>query len=306
MKYNVAYLAVAGTLFLASVGALALFGLKPGLDFSGGSLLEYTFANGRPETAAIQLAIDPLDLGAVVIQPTKENGVILRTRFVSEDEHQNILSAMRGAFGGASASTGTMPGVIEERVETVGPSISAHLRERALEAGIATVLITLIYIGYAFRRIARPVASWKYGVAAIAAMVYNITVIMGIFACLGRWRGVEVDIPFVVALLTVFGYSINDTIVVFDRVRENMTRRQTGSFSEVVDRGINETIVRSLTTGGATLLVLVALFLFGGATIHYFALALIIGIIFGTSSSIFVASAMLVAAEEWRQRRLAA
>ncbi len=303
MKYKSIYLLISAILFAASVGALLVFGLKPGIDFSGGSLLEYSFSEQRPDIAEIQNVLSPLDLGTVVIQPTKERGVIIRTRFVTEAEHQNILLAVRGAFSSSTVATTTGMAVLEERVETVGPSISAQLRERALGVAVVTVLMTLSYIGYAFRRVSKPVASWKYGTVAIAAMIYNIIVIIGLFAILGRYAGVEVDIPFVVALMTVFGYSINDTIVVFDRVRENIHRYHGEAFSDIVNRGINETIVRSLTTGGATLLVLAALFLFGGATIHYFALALIVGILFGTSSSIFVASSILVAWEEWRQKR---
>lgn len=324
MKYKFVYLSITGVLFVLSVGALLVFGLKPGIDFTGGTLIEVSFAKERPDIGMIQTALEPLAFGTIVIQPTKDRNMIIRTRYVDEVEHQKILETLRAAFEeeasapvmieveGGEKIEGTAfgakiaPSVIEERVETIGPTISAELRRRALGAGLATVFITLIYIGYAFRSVSRKVASWKYGLSAIMAMVYNIIVIMGLFAVLGKYNSVEVDIPFVVALLTVFGYSINDTIVVFDRVRENFIRNRGEAFSELVDRGINETIVRSLTTGCSTLLVLFALFLFGGATIHYFALALIIGIIFGTTSSIFVASAILVAWEEWRQKHLAA
>lgn len=323
MKYKSLYLSATGILFALSVSALLVWGLKPGLDFTGGTLIEVSFAKERPDLSEIQAALEPLLLGTIVVQPTKERNMILRTRYVTEDEHQKILETLRASFEkeasapvtiqveggetieGAAFGAKTTPEILEERVETVGPTISAELRRRAFGAGLATVLITLLYIGYAFRRVSRPVASWKYGVSAITAMVYNIIVIMGLFAILGRVRGVEVDIPFVVALLTVFGYSINDTIVVFDRVREKLIRHRGEAFSDLVDRGINETIARSLTTGCSTLLVLFALYFFGGVTIHYFALALIIGIIFGTSSSIFVASAILVAWEEYRRKRAA-
>jgi preprotein translocase subunit SecF len=323
MKYKSTYLAVAGILFTASVGALVLFGLKLGLDFTGGTLIEVSFAKERPAVDEMQAALAPLALGTIVVQPTGDRNMLVRTRYVSEEEHQKILETLRAGFEeeanapvtltlgggeiveGVAFGTKTAPEVIEERIETIGPTISAELRRRAFGAGVATVLITLLYIGYAFRGVSRVVASWKYGLSAITAMMYNIIVIMGLFAVLGRVKGVEVDIPFVVALLTVFGYSINDTIVVFDRVRENLIRYRGEAFSSLVDRGINETIGRSLTTGCSTLLVLFALYLFGGATIHYFALALIIGIIFGTSSSIFVASAILVAWEEYRQKKLA-
>src|SRR3989338_3402971 len=193
MKYKYVYLAISAILFLTSVTALLIFGFKPGIDFTGGSLIELSFSDGRPDIADIQTTLEPMNLGTIIVQPTKENNLIVRTRYVSEAEHQQILQLVRARFEGEASAPVTVETtsgeilqgaafgaktsgsqVLEERVETIGPSISSHLRGRALSAGLATVVITLFYIGYAFRRVSRPVASWKYGLSAILAMTYNI------------------------------------------------------------------------------------------------------------------------------------
>lgn len=286
---------VSGALFVASVIILIIFGLKPGIDFTGGSLIELTFTGERPDIAKVQEALSPLELGSVSAQPSENDAMILKMRFVNEDEHQQVLSAMRDAFETEEAK------VLEDRVDTIGPAISSQLRKRAFYAAIAVVLAIIFYIAYAFRRVSRPVKSWKYGIAAIIALIHDVVITMAVFAILGKYLGVEVDIPFVVALLTILGYSVNDTIVVFDRVRENLINDGSDNFAKTVNRGVNETFVRSVNTSVTTLVVLFALFLFGGNSIHYFSLALIIGIALGTYSSIFLASPLLV---EWEQMAL--
>jgi preprotein translocase subunit SecF len=165
------------------------------------------------------------------------------------------------------------------------------------------VLLGIIgYIAYAFRQVSRPVASWKYGLLAIIALVHDVLLVMGVFAVLGKFRGVEVDLPFIVAILTVLGYSVNDTIVVFDRVRENLLRRTSNDFAETVNNGLNETLMRSINTTLKTTLPLFALYFLGGSTIHSFVLALIIGIISGAYSSIFIATPLLVWVEKMQRK----
>lgn len=307
---------VSGVLFVASAVLLALYGLKPGIEFTGGSLFEFDFAGGeRPDQAAMQETLAPLNLGNVLIQPTGDTGYILKLRFTSEEEHQAILGALREAFEEDIIPTATIneegklvldPNelaqgrrVIETRVETIGPAISSELASRSVSAVIIVLIAIVLFIAYSFRKVSQPVSSWKYGITAIIALVHDVVITMGLFALLGHTLGVEIDIPFVVALLTILGYSINDTIVVFDRIREKLIRRGRDSFAETVNRGVNETIMRSVNTSLTTLLVLLALFFFGGVTIHYFALALIVGIALGTYSSIFIASPLLVV---WQER----
>lgn len=330
--------ALSSILFLGSVVLLFTLGLKPGIDFTGGSLLEVSFVDDRPNIAAVQEALTPLDLGEVQAQPTGDKGMILKTRYISEAEHQAMLSQLRDTFprtegvdeetapvdtsdttstpvdvqvlnadgapveltlGDAEASA---PNVIEERIETIGPSISANLKERAWEIGLTVIIAIIVYIAYAFRKVSKPVSSWKFGVIAIVALIHDVTIVIGLFALLGHFYGVEVNIPFVVALLTILGYSVNDTIVVFDRIRENLIRMGYQKFDEVVNKGVNDTLLRSLNTSFTTLLVLLALFFFGGESIKYFALALIAGVVVGTYSSIFLASPLLVVWEQWKKK----
>ena len=184
--------------------------------------------------------------------------------------------------------------IVENRFESVGPVIGGELKEKSIKAIIIVLISIVIYIGWTFRRVSHPVSSWKYGLVALIALFHDIIITMGVFSILGHFYGVEVGMPFVVALLTILGYSVNDTIVVFDRTRENLLHSGWDDFEEVVNRSINETLMRSLNTSLTTLVVLLAIYLFGGATIQYFVLALIIGIIAGTYSSIFIASPLLV------------
>ncbi len=290
---------LSGLAVTASIVILVIFGLKPGIDFTGGTLLQLAFTGGRPGIADVQSALAPLELGTIVVQPTAESDLIIRTRFLSEDEHQRALSALRNEFDKKENEVAGVPTVIEQRFETIGPSVSSALRRRAFGALIAVVIAVILYIAYSFRKVSKPVQSWKYGVTVVVALAHDVLIATAAFALLGRFRGVEVDIPFAVALLTIMGYSMNNSIIVFDRVRENLVRRGSANFSETVNAGIRESVVRTVNSSFMTLLVLFAMYLFGGETIHYFSLALIIGIFVGTYSALFLASPLLVV---WAER----
>lgn len=290
-------LAVSGTLFVVSVVSLIVFGLKPGNDFTGGSLLEVKFQKNYPGNNEIQSTLNPLNLGNVIVQTVGDDGAILKMRFLNEEEHQKILSALRDKYKSSSEQ------VLESRFETIGPSVSQSLKQRTIWAIILVVIAHVLYIAYAFRRISKPVQSWKYGVVAELAMIHDVTITMGVFSILGHFMGIEIDIPFVVACLTVLGYSVNDTIVIFDRIRENVIRHGTEDFINTVNVAINETFARSINTTLTTLITLSALFIFGGATIKYFILALLVGIFLGAYSSIFVASPLLVEWYNWSNRK---
>ncbi len=321
---------ISSIFFGVSLAVLIVFGLKPGIDFTGGTLMEVQFTEERPALEEVRETLAALELGNVVIQPVDEDGYLFKMRFISEDEHQLVLATLRDAYTTTAApateevtevetateasteeeaeespvvaETGTQR-VLEERIETIGPSISTELRSRAWKAGLAVIFAIILFVAYAFRKVSKPVSSWKFGLTAIVALIHDVVITMGIFALLGHFAGVEIDIPFVVALLTILGYSVNDTIVVFDRIREKLMKRGYDRFAETVNIGVNETIPRSINTSITTLLVLSALFLFGGASIHYFSLALIIGIALGTYSSIFLASPLLVVWEEVQKRK---
>lgn len=275
-------------LFLASILSLIAWGLKPGLDFTGGSLMELTFASNRPAIAEVQEAVKPLNLGELLVQPTGDKGLILKLKAVSEDEHQQILTVVKEKFNTDSNA------VTENRFESVGPVIGQELQKKAWIAIVIAALFIVLYIAYAFRKVSKPVASWKYGVGAIIALLHDVIITIGLFSILGHFFGIEVDGLFITALLTIMGFSIHDTIVVFDRTRENLGRFYSGKFDEVVNDSVNQTFVRSINTSMTVLMVLAALYFLGGDSTKNFTLALLFGIAIGTYSSIFVASPLLV------------
>ena len=256
-------------------------GLKVGVDFTGGTLWELQFQRAV-QPAQIKEAFAALDYDAAV-QTAGDNGVLIRTKEIRADspEKARVADALRAQFGD----------FVENRYESVGPTVGGEVRDRAvLAVGLASLGI-LLYISYAFRRIPN---SLRYGVCAIVALLHDALLVLGVFSILGRAFGVEVDSMFVTALLTVIGFSVHDTIVVFDRIRENMLRHAGERFEVVVNHSILQTIGRSLMTTLTVLFTLLALFLFGGITTRTFALTLLIGIASGTYSSIFNASPLLV------------
>ncbi len=295
MKYKTIYFLFSGVLFVASVLLLATVGLKPGIDFSGGSLLEVSFVGPMPTREAVEDAVEETNVGTPQVQQVGETGYIIKLPFLNEDQHQVVFKKLSDTFSQEK-------NVVEERFETIGPAISREIVSRAWQVGLLVLLAVILFVAYAFRRVSKPVASWKYGIIAVIALIHDVVITMGAFVLLGTYANVEVGIPFVVALLTILGYSVNDTIVVFDRIRENLIRRPAPTFAETVETGLRETIARSLITSLATLLVLIALYAFGGESVRYFALALIIGMSFGAYSSIFLASPLLVAAESWKRK----
>lgn len=285
-----------------SIVSLFLYGLKPGIDFTGGTVIELTFTGARPSMTEMQSVIDESTYGTSVVQPAGEAGYLIRLRYLTEDEHQQLLKAARTKFETTAHDSVAENRVLEESIETVGPTISQTLKTRAVQAVLAVVFAIGAYIAYSFRKVSKPVSSWKYGAAAIVALFHDIIITLGVFSLLGHFLGIEVGVSFVVALLTILGYSTNDTIVVFDRIRENLTRYGSSDFFGLVNRAFNETFIRSLNTSLTVLIVLTSLFVFGGESIKYFVLALIVGIFFGTYSSIFIASSLLVSWHSWTKK----
>jgi len=293
LKYSKIYFIISGTLTLASIIFLAIFGLNLGIDFTGGSILEVQYKGERPINQTIKKSLSELELGEMYLQPTGERGLILRMRALSEEDHQDVLQELKKGNE-----------LEERRFESIGPTIGRELQEKTkILIGLALVAI-LLYIAFAFRRLQKPIKSWQYGLVALIALFHDVFIPIGIFSVLGKFYGVQITVPIVAALLTVLGYSINDTVVVFDRIRENLLKRIGITFEETVERSLNQTLVRSINISFSTLLVLFSIFFFGGETLRYFALALIIlGIAFGTYSSIFLASPMLVSWVKWRERK---
>lgn len=284
------FYAVSAALFVACFAALAAWGLKPGIDFTGGSLLELEFVGAsRPESDRLVEAVrGVVTEGEIFVQPIGENSAVVRMPNLAEDEHQELLVKLKAEFGKDGAS------VEESRFESIGPLIGAELRKKTVYAVIGAILAIVLYITYAFRKVSHPIASWKYGVVTVVALLHDVAIPAGLFAYLGHYYGVEVGAWIVTALLTILGFSVHDTIVVFDRIRERLSHRGRESFEELVNQSVNETLARSINTSLTVLLVLAAAYFFGGESIKHFVLAMLVGIGAGTYSSIFVASPLLV------------
>ncbi len=315
-----------------SVVAIAVFGLRFGIDFTGGTLLEVTYPADRPAMTEVEEAITELDIGAFSLRPIDTQGFLLRSRELDEEVRPRVEDAL--ALGGGVAME-----VV--RLNTVGPIVGVELRNKSFVAISVVLVIIILYIAFAFRTVSvrtnteeealqpisrserrrnrreqaeaeeqarsakRPsvgVSSWHYGVVAVITLFHDIIIPLGVFAVLGGLMGVELDILFVMALLAILGYSVNDTIVVFDRVRENLRanaeRDIEEPFADVVGRSLEQTYARSINTSLTTLFVLLALLFLGGSATTFFILALTVGVIAGVFSSIAFASPLLVVIEE--------
>ena len=274
----------------ASIGVLAVWGLKFGIDFTGGSIDEVEFKTSRPSVGELQTWVKDLNLGEVRFQPSGEKGLLIRTRHLAEAEHQALLRALAAGAGGEESAT-----LAEKRFDAVGPTIGQELKRKSLIALVLVIFLIVSYIAFAFRKVSQPVVSWKYGITTVAALVHDVIIPAGFFAVAGRFLGYEVDTLFVTAVLTILGFSVHDTIVVFDRIRENLQKSRPGDdFEELVNRSVNQTLARSINTSLTVLLALTAVYFFGGDSTKVFSLTLMIGIIAGTYSSIFIASPLLV------------
>ncbi len=291
VKHRKIWFIFSGLLVIASIIALLLWQFNFGIDFKGGSLTEIEWVE-RPSNQEVQDVLASLELGDINIKATGEKGMILRLKDIDEPTHQQILNILKEKLGDLE----------ERRFESIGPAIGAELKKKAFWSISLALIAILIFVAWAFRKVSFPIKSYRYGIIAVIALFHDVLIVMGVFSFLGRFYGVEIGVPFVAALLTVLGYSVNDSIVVFDRIRENLLSYKTKDeeFSKTVGQSLKQTITRSVNTSLTTLFVLFAIFFFGGASIKFFALALILGIALGTYSSIFIASPLLVA---WERRR---
>jgi len=274
--------------------ALGRWGLRLGIDFTGGTKLTVAFTDNRPAAPDLAKEITDFGYGTALVQTAGEKEALIRLPTLTNDQRQELLKKLQPKYTGLE----------EKSFESIGPILGQELWRRAATAVILVLIAIVCYISWAFRKVnIGPVPAWIYGLSAILALVHDLLIVVGIFSILGHYAGVEIDSLFVTALLTVLGFSVHDTIVVFDRIRERLTVGHEQSYEETVNLSLNQTMVRSLNTSLTTLLVLVALYLFGGLTIKNFVLALLIGIASGTYSSIFVASPLLVVYERWRAKK---
>lgn len=255
--------------------------------------MEIQFPSATPANQDIESALKDLNLKSLIIQPSENNKAIIR--YASEEDviNQETIKKIEETY----------PGSTQLQIDYTNASVSQELKSKSLWAIALAIIGIMGYIAWAFRKVSRPVESWKYGAGAVIALIHDVLITVGVFSFLGHFYGVEVGIPFIAALLTILGFSVHDTIVVYDRTRENLLRSSDKEkFPEVVNRSLNETLVRSINTSLTVIITLLAIYLFGGASIKYFSLALLVGVTFGTYSSIFVASALLVSIYKFQKQ----
>ena len=284
------FLAVAVVMVAASLVAIAAFGFRQGIDFSGGTLWKMTVPGGNPAGLSAFLAENGVHDPKVNYDPAS-GSFLVRLPADSETSHERLSGAFQAEY----------PGWEELSYQSIGPSVGRELRNKSLIAIVLVLVGISLYIAFAFRKVYRPLSSWTYGTMTLASLFHDVAIPAGLLAVLGRYRGIEIDSNFVVALLVVIGFSVHDTIVVFDRIRENLLldRGRTG-FGETVNTSINQTLARSINTSLTLVLVLLALYFVGPLTLRYFILTLLVGTVAGVYSSIFVASPLLYL---WYARR---
>jgi len=285
------FLSISGLLVLASIVAIAVYGFKPGIDFVGGTLWEIKPITQVSRAEVQDVFVKELAVSDALITETSEAGFLIRLPETSEANHVAYLSKFTEKLGE----------VTELRFETIGAAVGGELRQKAITAFIFVLVGISLYIAFAFRKVSRPVNSWKYGTVTLITLFHDALIPVGLFAVLGNFYGIEVDTNFIVAILVVMGFSVHDTIVVFDRIRERL-RLAGGApkdFEGLVNESVNQTMARSINTSLTLVLVLLALYFFGSENLSYFVLTILVGTIVGTYSSIFVASPLIVL---WRKR----
>lgn len=287
IKYKSVFLGFSVILTLVSIVALAMFGLKTGIDFKGGTMWQVKQVSGdvvMSESALKDFLSKTLEDKNFVLFPADDGSYLIRMSAIDEVTHQQYLQSLRTQFGT----------VEEPQFQSIGATIGQELKTKAFWSFLYVIIGISLYVTYAFRKVSYPVKSWKYGVVTLITLFHDVIVPAGFFAILGWKFGIEIDTNFIVALLVVMGFSVHDTIVVFDRIRENVLNHSGNtSFAEIVNKSVNQTFARSINTSLTVLIVLVGMYFFGPITLQYFILTLIIGIAMGTYSSIFVASPLL-------------
>ena len=298
VRHQNVFFAITGAITFAALVSVFMFGLRPGLDFTGGTLVQATYQGGRPSPVALTRSLDTAGFKGYSLREANTNDYVLRAG--------NMTPAMRNALPQTLSVGGASPVTIAQLTE-VGPTIGTELRNKAFIALGLVLLCILLFIAFAFRKVSKPVSSWIYGLIALVTLIHDIIVPVGFFAFLGYLTGAQIDTLFVTAILTILGFSIHDTIVVFDRTRENLRineeKNRKEDFAETAGRSLNQTFVRSINTSLTVLITLSVLYFIGPASTKDFALTLLVGIIAGTYSSIFVATPLLVEVEKRRGKR---
>jgi preprotein translocase subunit SecF len=279
---------------VVSIAFVAIFGLKLGIDFKGGSSLDLAYLGTRPAVEEIKASLTNAGYGDANIQPAGDKDIVIKVRDLTDQQRAEVVTL---------ASLGGKEQVEQKSFTTVGPSVGAELRKKAFASIILVLIAIILFVAYVFRKVSYPVSSWKYGFVVIIALIHDIIIPTGMFALLSHLYGVELDTLFIVALLTTLGLSVMDTIVVFDRIRENIIANKNKPFDELVGESLSQTFGRSINTSMVVLLMVISLAVFGPASTRLFSIVLAIGMFFGTYSSIFLASPLLVIFEKMQKNK---
>jgi len=297
VKYRKIFFAFSALLVLGSILSALLVGLHFSTDFTGGSILEVAYIEERPTLDFGNTSLATLNLGNFSLRPAGEKNFVLRTREISPAEKAEVLNAL--------SENGKLQ-IKEERFNSVGPIVGQGLKQKSYIAIGVVVLFIVLFITFAFRKVSEPVSSWKYGLATIISLAHDVVIPTEIYIIYGKFFGAEIDLLFVTALLAILGYSVHDSIVVFDRVRENLRlnqeHRTKENFEETVGKSVSQTFARSINTSLTIFLTLLALLLVGSSATRDFAFTLLVGVIAGTYSSIFVGSPLLVTFEKLQKK----
>lgn len=281
-------------LIVPGIVALILWKLPLGIDFKGGTLIDVEYNTDTVTKEQINDKLKEVGLSDINIQSESGSSFLIRTEPLDNETIQKVNTALSEIGEGYK----------QNQLDSIGPTVSSDLKRKAIIAIIIASIAIIVYIAIAFRKVPKPASSWRFGVCAVLALIHDLLFVVGSFAILSHFLGYEINSLFITALLTIMGFSVHDTIVVFDRIRENLRRSPSLDFETNVNNSIIQTLNRSLNTSFTVLIVLLALFLLGGTTLHEFMLALLLGITIGTYSSIFNATPLLVTWQSWTMKRL--
>lgn len=293
VQHRALFFWLTGGLLAAAIGAILLWGLPLGIDFTGGSLMQVRYEEGaRPALSQIEQTISAIHEGAVSVRTVGESDISIRTRSMTPEEHDIVLAALSE---NAKAT--------ELSFTSVGPALGSQFTSKALWAIFAVALVIVLYIAFAFRKVSGPVPGWGYGLTTVAMLIIDIIVPAGFFAAYAHFTGAEVDSLFVVAMLALLGYVVNDIIVIFDRVREHLARNERENireeFETTIGKSIDETMTRSINTSLTVALALIVLILIGAPATRVFALVMLVGVVAGTFSSICRSAPLLIPIAKW-------
>jgi len=284
IDYQNYYLSVALLFVLFSWFLIFFWGLKPGIDLSGGAEWQISF-DREMESEFLKRVISESGLKEFILQEVGKNSFLIKSRFMDSLNHKNYFDYLKDKLGDFK----------EESFASIGPSVSKELARKSILAVILVILGISFYIAYAFRKVSKPVSSWKYGFVTLITLIHDVSITLGFLALIGHFKNYYIDTNSIVAILVVMGFSVHDTIVVFDRIRENVmvNAGKKISFREIINLSVKETFTRSVNTSLTLILVLLSLIFWGPQPLFYFVLTMLVGTFFGTYSSIFVASPLL-------------